>query len=180
MTLNEAVRIVIKEDKWTSVNENNCIILRERKPKMTVHLTEAPEPTWIITAIHLESGAYLPFVEDGPWKRICDYLLIVKHNSDYHAVFIELKRTMRESQAAKEQLRRSFPILPYILSVCKIEYKVNEEISAKYIIIAEKNSPRFDKQPVKPSKNETTEKYKGIKIKRFIGTNIPIEKLIKR
>ena len=39
------------------------------------------------------------------------------------AVFVELKKTLDEDQSrAMEQLRRSLPLLDYLLSVCRIHF----------------------------------------------------------
>lgn len=181
MTLNDAVRELIRECDLTHV-ENNCIVLKDHKSCMTVHITEAPKPVWDITAIRLEPETCFPCIVKD-WKQICDYLLIIKQESHHHAVFIELKKSMRDG--AKDQLRSSLPILRYITSICKIEDNVNERIRVGYIIIAKKIrrfKPRTkEKKQVCIYRNEEIVEHKGIQIKMFIKKDkIPVRKLIMR
>ena len=55
--------------------------------------------------------SHLPALQDrGDLKKICDYLLIGQLDGSDYAIFVELKKTLREEEKPKEQLRRSLPI----------------------------------------------------------------------
>ena len=51
---------------------------------------------------------------DTGLESICDYLLFVERDGNTHAVLVELKKTW--NRKAKEQLRRSLPLLEYLRS----------------------------------------------------------------
>ncbi|MYG40220.1 MAG: hypothetical protein F4201_05320 [Nitrospira sp. SB0677_bin_15] len=86
-------------------------------------------------------------------------------------MFIELKKTLGGNRHPKEQLRRSRPLLGYLLAVCRIESRETIPTpSMSYVLIGERINERLDKQPVKsrPGKIEE-ERYEGINIKKFLG-----------
>ena len=97
---------------------------------------------------------------------MCDYLLIVKSDRGSHVIFIELKKTLtpKRKEVAKEQLRRSLPLLDYLLSVCKIEDSSIERArpTTNYVIIAERLK-RIAKESVRHKKkwNEGNGKLRG-------------------
>ena len=108
--------------------------------------------------------------------KICDYLLIYQSDAGYYAVLIELKQSLTEETKGKEQLMRSLPILDYLLSVCKIECGISQQTpSIKYVLIANKISDKFPKQPIKVK--ETDEKYEKITLRKLIGTEFAADRL---
>ncbi len=50
----------------------------------------------------------------SPCNQICDYLLIFELEGKDHAIFIELKKTLRGDNRPKDQLLRSLPLLKYL------------------------------------------------------------------
>ena len=53
--------------------EGGSISLREKSAGMCVKLAPLPAP---MAVIRIERAGHLPGLRDGPWKRICDYLLV--------------------------------------------------------------------------------------------------------
>jgi len=161
-----------------SLNEGGSIVLRETQANMKVQIMGIP-PT--VKAIHIGKINHLPLMKKAgkSWNLICDYLLIFHLNLKYYAVFIELKKSMPMNTQPKEQLRRSLPVLDYLLSVCKIECKTKSKPLVRYALIAEKISKRMSKQGVKakPCKRES---YESVNIKTCIGKIISVSKLIER
>ena len=160
--------------------KNNVICLRERQsPGMRVEIIN---PTGMVAVIRLEKVGHPPGIQEGPCRRICDYLLIAKYKSNNYATFVELKKTSSNEEKPKEQLRRSLPILEYLRSACGIgNAGASNEPSmiVSYWVICERNSAKLDKQLVNadPAKRTRKEQYKNITIRTFIGKKIPFARL---
>lgn len=168
MTINSVLEEVLKEDVIETPSKDKTITLHEEN-QMEVKVVALYAA---VTAIRTGECSHSSALGDGPWRKMCDYLLIVKSDCGIHVVFVELKKTLTpdKKKVASEQLRRSLPLLDYLLSVCKIEGSNIEETQpiTKYVIIAERLR-RFDKESVKNSRNKmtVTEHYKGIDIAMF-------------
>ena len=156
---------------------NNSIRLKESSARMNVQITGVVPSS--ITTIKMGKVSHLSCLKDGNWKQICDYLLIAQINGNDYAIFIELKKTLTRENKPKEQLRRSLPLLDYLLSVCKVEFGNVPEVLIKYVIIAEKLNERLDKQRtrVRPFSPVTKENYKTMEILKFITPKIGITEL---
>ena len=177
MSLNEYLHKVLKDDVLEDVSQSDAsVILRGPDAKMSVQVTGIPPST---TVLRMGRVNHLSCLKYGRSMQICDYLLVANMDSKIYAIFIELKRTLTEEDKPKEQLRRSLPILDYLLSVCKVEFGSVPKVLTKYVIIAEKNKERLDKQPtrVTPSQPVSKENHKAIEIMKFIMPKISIMKL---
>lgn len=113
--------------------------------------------------------------KDKGLESICDYLLVVELNGNTHAVLVELKKTWQRK--AKEQLRRSLPLLEYLRSACEVEHESGHDgtrISTGYLIICEKG--RLDKQSPKanPAAAVRSEDYRNVRISTYVGTTLPL------
>ena len=103
----------------------------------------------------------------GEWKKTCDYLVIGQQDVRALALFVELKKTLHDTaqRTGLEQLRRSLPLLDYLRSVCAIECGQDAaRIEVRYVLLAEKGSPRLDKQPVRPLGRPQVVEHAGIKV----------------
>lgn len=172
MAINSVLERVLKEDVVETPSGDNTITLRERNDNvnMKVKVVELSEP---VTAIRMNKLSHLSALrEKSDWNKICDYLLIVKSDGGIHAVFIELKKDLAQKKKASEQLRRSPPLLEYLLSVCKIEdNRINiTRLNTNYFIIGEKLGKRIAKQSPRVDRNKMIEKEKREKIE--IATSI--------
>ena len=173
---------ILKKDRLEPAEEGGSVILREKSAKMRVEIVGVPRRRAVV---RIERTGHLPGLRDGPWKRICDYLLIFETGNDVHAVLVELKKTFRkDDDEPKEQLRRSLPILEYLRTACRIEYgSALEEppVTVSYLMICERGGTRLDKQPVRsdPATRIHEEAYENTTIRTFIGTSAPLEVLVR-
>ncbi len=182
-TLNAQIENVLEEKVLgIAPNTSNEITLQEKnkhQPDMKVVLSGIPAP---VTTIRMSKKfGHLSVLKGGDWTKICDYLLIAQIAETHCAIFIELKRTLAGEDHPKEQLRRSRPLLEYLLAVCRIESREKIPMpSMSYILIADKINKRFDKQPVKktPSGKIGEESYKEINIKKFLGPRVAFADLV--
>ena len=177
MTLHSQLEKVLREDRLeTPPDISGNVTLREKnknQPDMVVVVSGVRDS---VTTIRMtKKFGHLSVLKEGDWKKICDYLLIVQIGEAHHAIFIELKKTLGGNQHPKEQLRRSRPLLEYLLAVCRIESK--EAIptpSMSYVLIGERINERFDKQPVKRTSSGKIgeELHEAINIKKFLGPRV--------
>lgn len=137
----------------------------------------APVPQGVIV-VNMQRIGSLSGIKDGPWKKICDYLLFCPVDDGEEAIFVELKRNLSDGSEGKEQLRRSLPYLDYLRSLCRIEYGRSvspKRMSTRYAVIAEKTSPRLAKQSVSGGHFASVETYRDIAILRLVGKRLRFE-----
>ena len=183
-TLNVQIENVLEEKVLeTAPNTSKDITLREKieeQPDMVVVVSGVPDP--ITTIQFTRKFGHLSILKTGDWKKICDYLLIYQNEDAHHAMFIELKKTLGGDHRPKEQLRRSRPLLEYLLAVCRIESR--EAIPTpmmSYVLIGERINERIDKQPVKRTSSGKIgeELHEEINIKKFLGPTVAFADLIR-
>ena len=127
------------------------------------------------TVVHLEKTSHLSALAEGrqsKWLRICDYLIIDDQGLAYDATLIELKKslTMGNRDQGFEQLRRSLPILEYLLSVCAVECGRSWQRKVKYVLIAEKYADRFDQRRTRPQPPDShKELHEGVEVSVLVG-----------
>ena len=167
------------------------VTLEDSQSDMEVKLIRVPMP---FLAIPMSSEpirgkrtnldpSHLPASQDrSDLKKICDYLLIGQSDGNDYAIFVELKKTLREEEdKPKEQLRRSLPILDYLLSVCAVEYgSRGHNLTIRYILIAEQSINTLNKQRVQGEEAEKVQEqtYKSTQITTFVGTSMHFATLI--
>ena len=167
------------------------VTLEDSQSDMEVKLIRVPMPFLAISMSHEPirgkrtnlDPSHLPALQDrGDLKKICDYLLIGQSDGNDYAIFVELKKTLREEEdKPKEQLRRSLPILDYLLSVCTVEYgSVEHNLTIRYILIAEQSINTLNKQRVQGEEAEKVQEqtYKSTQITTFVGTSMHFATLI--
>ena len=148
---------------------------------------DSPPPDSV--AIRMDNVGHLPAVEDGPWKQVCDYLLIADESAVSYAVFIELKRTLHGDNKPREQLLRSLPILEYLYSMCMVarrisphepQVSVHTPLSIHFWIVSEKFGPRTDIQSVRrrPPKSESRTSYCGATVNTLVGPVVSFSRLV--
>lgn len=177
MSLTGYLQKILKDDVLEDISSrDNAVKLKEISADMSVQVTGIPP---FITTIHMRKVNHLSCLKEGKLKQICDYLLVAQINDSNYAIFIELKKTLTEENKPKEQLRRSLPLLDYLLSVCKIEFGNVPKVLIKYVIIAEKLNERLDKQRtrVRPRRPLAKETHETIEILTFITPKIGITEL---
>ena len=131
------------------------------------------------TVVRLDRIGSLSGLRDGAWKKSCDYMIVSSNGDTVRVLFVELKRTLTEEADYLEQLRRSLPLLKYLLWVCRIECSSDpERVEVRYAVIATRGSPRFDKQPVRRPRLPQIKKYKNIQVSlHIVGQRIGFDRL---
>ena len=179
MSLTAGLRDVLTPDAVLPATNDDSIELREKRAAMRVEIVGLPE-TFIV--IRIEHVGHASKISNGPWRQICDYLLVVDLDGRTHAVFLELKKTQTWEEKPREQLRRSLPLLEYLRSVCEIESGIpwdEHRMSVHYSILFERTSLKLAKQSVKahPIRRVNEEQYDGITIKTIVGPRVDLATL---
>ena len=153
--------------------------LRERSASMRVSVTALP-PNFI--ALRITRIGHLSALRQEPasdWNKRCDYVLLNDLGDRCKVVLVELKKTLNDKQGAAQQLRRSLPIVKYLLSVCEVERGRAWPMSVRYALIAERQSPLLDKQRTRqPSAFLTAEQFDGLEVAIFVGTTFSAAQLV--
>ncbi len=138
---------------------------------------------WDLTAdtvvVRLNRINHLKGLKDGPWKRICDYMIVSENADRIQVLFVELKKTLTEESKAFEQLRRSLPLMQYLRALCRIESGIDSrQPEVRYVLIAQRANPRLDKQRIRSTVTPVKKQHEGIEITLHIaGGTVKFEKL---
>lgn len=153
------------------------VVLRESKAKMQVGVTDVPSCSTIVRLGRLQ---HLGGIEDGRWKRICDYVVVVSDEEESWVVLIEMKKTLAGVGKAKEQLRRSIPVVKYLQSLCEIESEKPIHVVMRYAVLVEKKNGRFDKERTRVTTgvHSETEIYKGHHVETIVGEAVAAKQLV--
>ena len=135
-----------------------------------------------LVVIDLDRFGSYSGVKDGPWKKVCDYMLVYPDEDKDRIIFVELKKTLSiNKRRAFEQLRRSLPLLNYLGSVCEIHFDASNrrkrKMSVRYVLIVKRINRRLDKQPIKPGQPLPSETHKGITVTPFVGSRVNCDRL---
>ena len=176
-------KITSEKVRYYPAHESQPILLEEKDKNvnMTVEIVKVSET---VTTIRLDRVQHLSSIRTGLWlSRVCDYLLVTQVCGKYHAVFVELKKTLNEGISPREQLRRSPPLLHYFLSVFRIDTGLRlaeSNVDVGYLLLGDEWDKHVDKQSVRfdPKKIFRTEKYKSIKIRKSVARAISFEDLL--
>lgn len=180
--LERVVRDVFLVKPTPYLEDTPVIVLDEKKAPMQVEITDIhPDTVAIRTVPNVCQLGLLR--KEGNLRKICDYILIGRIGNTWHAVLIEMKKTLADAdeERPKEQLRRSLPLLEYILCVCKIEFlETDSRPEISYLLLSEKYHPRFAKQNVKPTRTGFVDRilWKSIEIRRFVGHRFKYSDLV--
>ena len=154
------------------------IRLKERQARMTTTLLGVTPGT---TALRLEKVGHIGNLSHDSGLdilRVCDYALIEDRGETCETTLVEMKKTLRDTQAAFEQLRRSKPIVDYLLSVCSVELQRTWDHTIKYILIAEREQERLDKRRMRGTSRP--EIHKDIEVTVAVGTHLHLRTVVGR
>ena len=181
MAINSVLESVLIEDVVETPSKDKTITLQEKDANVDMEVKIVTQSASVI-AIRMSAKNHLPIMQDGPWKQVCDYLLVVESADEIHAVFIELKKTLTQEKKPREQLRRSLPFLAYLLSVCKIENSSIQttSLNTTYFILGKKLNEKIDKESVRINPDRTIEKeqYEEIEISTSTRKRFTLDELI--
>lgn len=156
-------------DKWQrSLDSVGTVTLKERNV-MLVQVSGLSQESVVIRPKKMA----LSSLENGPWEKSCDYVIVTQDGKIVRVLFVELKGTLNSnSDKGLEQLRRSLPRLKYLQSLCRIHCGEGpDRIEVRYALVAEKGSPRFDKQSVRSDGSPQTKLHKEIEVGLHIVSN---------
>ena len=164
----------VVEDVALARGNADGVVLTEEESGMRVQIV-ARSP---MTAIRLGKGgvSHVPGLNlHAGLNVIGDYLVVVESKGRTHAVLVELKATWEPR--AREQVRRSLPLLEYLRSVCEVQRQApfdDKGMQIGYLVICENR--RLNKQTMKaaPVKTLDCEDYKNVRIWTYIGTTISL------
>ena len=128
------LKAILKPDSLQGLDTGDSFILEERQRNQEDTRVELIGISSPFLAVRMNKLNHLSALkpEKDKWNQICDYLLIGQANGSDYAIFVELKKTLREEEKPKEQLRRSLPILEYLLSVLPVQ--IMEKMNSRYAL----------------------------------------------
>lgn len=183
MNLTAQLRGVLRSDIVTADHDQK-VELTEAQPErgypMTYTVAELPSEAVVVDISRF--GHWGGIAETGDLQKHCDYLVVspVDDGDRYYALLIEMKVTLTADSKPREQLRRSGPIVEYLRHVCAVEYSGYPPIEIRYVIVAEKESSRLDKQATKVGPlSGRPETYRGLHIQTFVGRGARFEEMVK-
>ena len=169
------VRSVLEKRARVPVRDG-AILLREKRV-MDVKVVAVPQGS---TVISLEKIGSLGGIK-GKFHSRCDYLVLFRLNGKDTAVFIELKKKIRETTRGLEQLRMSLPYLTYLRSLCQVvfngETRNMSRASIHSVLIGKRKTPLFDKQNVSEVRDFSSVIYHGIEVRIVVGILIQFDQL---
>lgn len=155
------------------------VVLRERDPNavMKVSVTDIPLSAAVVRVGRLQ---HLSGIENGRWKKICDYLVVIPDGERSWAVLVEMKKTLAVAEKAEEQLRRSIPVVEYLRSLCEIELEKPIHVVMRYVVLVEKGSGRFDKERTRVTTGIQSEKelFGDSQVETIVGMAVAAKQLV--
>lgn len=157
-----------------SPDEKGLVTLSEKRERgrssMRVQVRDVPSTAIIISLQKSSQHPILRQSQGQSWMKICDYMLVDHGQHGCEIVMVELKSTLQKRSEGLEQLRRSLPIAKYVLAVCEVELRRSWPCQFSYVLIAEKQTSRLNKQPIRPRPELRMVDYEGIKVSIGVGT----------
>lgn len=160
MGLTDCLREVVQQRYQLAPESGGSVCLRERGV-MQVQVSGLATDSLVLRMEKIS----LSGINDGRWKRSCDYAIVSPGQEVDRVLFIELKRTMTEEEKGLEQLLWSLPRFEHLRSVCRIVCGNGiERAKMRYALLAARGNPRLDKQPIKRKRFPHTRRHEGIKV----------------
>ena len=177
MELISQLEAILKPELRQGLDTGDSFILEERQRNQADTRIELIGISSPFLAVRMNKLNHLSALkpEKDKWNQICDYLLIGQANGRDYAIFVELKKTLREEEKPKEQLRRSLPILEYLLSVCAVEYGNGQSnLTIRYVLIAERENTNIYKRRSQRGRQRQLrqETYKSIQVTTFVEPTV--------
>lgn len=178
--------------KLISENERDgqTVSLRERDSNvdMTLRIENVPRT---VVVVRFDEGNRREIFETGKGLEFgfrCDYLILDESDTEYTAIFIELKNKFEDYESEKwskrqgeKQLRWSLPCLRYLLSVFETDMynlKHEKKLTARYFLVAKYPNPWNRKR--RNREHFVSEEYAGIPIHYSTKDKIRLRELRNR
>ena len=166
-------RKIIRENA-TQIAENGIVRLKEKENKMTVELNGVPCDA---TVINVNKFGQLDKILKKE-KVKCDFLLLFGSAVGDVAVFVEMKKTIREENKPFRQLRSSKPYLDFLISECSIRCSnALPSLTVYYVIIGEKRPDHLPKERTSPPGVLPDKEFHGIIVHRRVGKQFSLRRL---
>ncbi len=167
--LHGCIKTILADRLTADPSTGGEVQLKERRAGMTATVLGLPPKT---VAVRLEQVGHLGNLAQDTGldvKKVCDYALIADQDHACETTFVELKKTLSQPADAFEQLRRSKPIIDYLLSVCAVELQRTWEHTIRYVLVAEKLADRLAKMRTRhdPRRQEA---HKDIHVTVSVGS----------
>ena len=172
-----ATRVRQVLEKKAKVPVKKGVVLLKEERVMEVKVVAVPDD---VTVINVEKMGSLSGVR-GRFQSRCDYLVLFQKSGTDTAVFVELKRTLKDECRGLEQLRRSPPYLEYLRTLCSIQfedrYEPSRRVSVRYVLVGKHVTSLLAKSPVSNPQVLSEESHKGITVRRLVGERIHFDRL---
>ena len=145
---------------------------RDSNVNMTLRIENVPKT---VVVVHFDEGNRREIFETGKGFEFgfrCDYLILDESDTEYTAIFVELKNSFEDLESenwyerkGEKQLRWSLPCLRYLLSVFETDMytlKHEKKLTARYFLIAKPPKPWSSKR--RNREHFVSEEYAGIPI----------------
>ncbi len=155
----DCFRKIIRRECRETPRPDGSVVLRERQGagKMEVNVSGLGHNAVVIRLDQKgqkEQGGQGEYqlipprgIEDGPWKKRCDYLIVRQDKRRVRVLFVELKSNMNRVLEGCEQLRRSSPLFEYLRAMCRVENSNSlGKYEVRYVLLAEKGDELFAKR----------------------------------
>ena len=152
--------------------DGRTFILKDTQSSTAIRVENVPRSSVVV---NLEIGGRRQVFKTGNGCEFydrCDFLILEESETEYMAVFIEIKTTFQEYEAwyesdekGKSQLRWSLPCLQYLLSVYETDIETNiriKTIRAWYFLAAKNVDLRFNRRRTVDKFDSDT--YRGISV----------------
>ena len=177
----DSIQKLLTDEKSKACKENisnSSIKLINKKEKMEVTIEGFRKEGLKINIDRGKRDSFFPSIIKGKgkseekekrYRRICDYLILLPNSSGADVYFIEMKKTIANTQDhrfenACDQILSTVPFLDYLVSMIKTHHdkKLNTDNIKKHFVVIAK---RKLEMPIKPETRDTKQrdnrKFKG-------------------
>lgn len=183
LALADLLRIIVCDSHLVKIGDADdastpYVVLRERKANMSVRVMDVPASSAIVRIGRMQ---HLKGIRsEGHRKKICDYLIVMSDGQKSWAVLVEMKKTLSGADLAKEQLRRSVPVVKYLQSLCEVDAEQPMQVVLRHVLLVEKTNKWIDKDRTRVTQGVELQKavYKEIHVKTIVGTSVAVRQLV--
>lgn len=154
--------------QYCEIIENNSFELEENK-QVRFTITKSPD-NGLKLSIPAGGKAHSGIIESKTnYKKSCDFLIVVPQNeNNIDIYFLEIKETLHPDEngipvQACKQILFTTPVWEYLNSMMRTHFDIRPEITKHFVVLAEKELNRLDKQLTKLTKSQSLREcqYRG-------------------
>ena len=165
-----AIQKLLQHEYCETIKDNR-LELKEKQAKTRFSIIESPD-NGLKLSIPAKGKAHSAIVGNAPnYKKSCDFLVIAPQDENGMDIyFLEIKKTLSPDKngipvEACEQIIFTTPVWKYLNSMMRTHFDVRPEITEHFVVLAEKEQNKLDKQPIRPQPvGECQYKDKNFKI----------------